>query len=340
MTHHRIALRVRYRVPVRDHWTGVLTSSTPLVVESSRDRFMLEALCDPGPVDCYDYEPDAIFRAYLFDDVSAAVFQVLEGRDDADETIEDSDDGPEVYCEEYIAYLREAAARINRLSTSALDLLLWRGRIRAGPADLNADPFRLHWVRLTPQDRGSSVHDLGWCQVPFGEMALHLPDMDALDLRTEVAADLSGLLDAHIRAPLGQVLMREAWRNRESNLRSALVMAVAAVETGAKEFVARAAPDAAWLVENLQSPPLHKILADYLPTLPSRCGQADFVPPIPESWRMVLKRGVEDRNKVVHGRDIELDADMIERLLATSLDLLYFLDYHSGYGWAQAGDAE
>src|SRR5205085_9911444 len=113
---------------------------------------------------------------------------------------------------------------------------------------------------------------------------------------------LTDLLKAEVQAPLGHVLFREAWRLREGNLRSALVMGVAAAETAVKAFIINAAPATSWLIETLQSPPLEKLIRDYLPTLPSKAVGFQTVPPIKKEMRSALKTAVEERNKVVHGR--------------------------------------
>lgn len=111
-------------------------------------------------------------------------------------------------------------------------------------------------------------------------------------------------------------------------------MAVAAAETGVKEFISSVSPDASWLLENIQSPPLDKILSHYLPTLPSRKNDCTTVPALPKGWRKILLAAVEARNRIVHGRIVELDQDQIATTLDTVLEFLYFLDQHAGYSWA------
>jgi hypothetical protein len=319
-----------------DYWFGVQTSE-PLVVRSPSNMFMLDAVYDPGPLSDLDGLPTVVIRGYLFDEPDTEILGALKGsglRTDCRTEAEGQNDGLGACEERYACYLRDRAARLSELSTDAFELLLWRRRIRSGPPSLSTAARSLFWAELPSQAGDLTASDLSWRQVPTGEITLRLPDIDSLDLRPEVGPQLSAMLDSGVRAPLGHVLFREAWRVRESNLRSALVIAVAAAETGIKEYVANVAPDAAWLMENLQSPPLTKILTEYLPTLPSRRDDTVLVPAVPSEWRSTLYRAVEARNKVVHGRVVKLDREQVEVILQTTFDLLCFLDYHCGQDWA------
>jgi hypothetical protein len=74
--------------------------------------------------------------------------------------------------------------------------------------------------------------------------------------------------NAGIEEPLGRQLFREAWSQRNSRPRSALVIGVAAAEVGFKKLVGSLVPQAQWLVDNVQTPALSKMLSKFLPTLP------------------------------------------------------------------------
>jgi hypothetical protein len=89
------------------------------------------------------------------------------------------------------------------------------------------------------------------------------------------------------------------------------------------------------LIENLPSPPLEKLLKGYIPTFPSKADGFEAVPSVPSEMYKAIKEAVEERNKVVHGRSVDLDRQHIEAMLICVLDLLYFLDYHAGHGWAK-----
>ena len=67
--------------------------------------------------------------------------------------------------------------------------------------------------------------------------------------------------------PLGLQLLNEAWNQRTSHPRSALVIGVTAAELALKQLIGELAPDARWLADNVPSPPIFKIEKDYIPTL-------------------------------------------------------------------------
>lgn len=140
-----------------------------------------------------------------------------------------------------------------------------------------------------------------------------------------VKTEIVGELDE----PLGHELLREAWTNRETNFRSAVVLAVAAAEVGFKQFASKTFPDAAWILENLQSPPLVRMLELFpWPKLKLQINGKDLT--VPDSIIDGLKKAVTLRNSIVHGGPVKLTLDTVESVLFSVRDLLYFLDALSG----------
>lgn len=75
------------------------------------------------------------------------------------------------------------------------------------------------------------------------------------------------MLLSGFREPLGHELLNEARASRGDNDRSALVIAVTALEVRVKEFIIRRVPAAEWLVTKAPSPPIEAILCDYFAEL-------------------------------------------------------------------------
>jgi hypothetical protein len=134
--------------------------------------------------------------------------------------------------------------------------------------------------------------------------------------------------------PLARELLREAWAQKSASPRSALVLAIAAAEVGFKQSVSQLVPDARWLVEEVQSPPLYKMLKEYLPHLPVKLrlpGKA-LVPP--EDLLHEIKTGVELRNQVSHRGNASVTSEKLDRILKAVSDLLWILDFYQGHKWA------
>ena len=147
-------------------------------------------------------------------------------------------------------------------------------------------------------------------------------------------AESNKLLSESYSQPLGHELLSEAWSLQDYSFRSALVIGIAAAETGFKEFVNRLTPDAGWLIANIPSPPLVKMITQYLPTFQTKLLLDGKVLPPPKSIIDILITGVNLRNEVSHGKASSMTKDTLTNILRAVRDLLYLLDYYSGHAWA------
>ncbi|MBC9247660.1 hypothetical protein H4P12_13315 [Paracoccus sp. 11-3] len=133
--------------------------------------------------------------------------------------------------------------------------------------------------------------------------------------------------------PLGHQLLREAKEIVEQNHRSALLICYSALEVGIKQHISRCAPDAGWLAMYAPTPPLFKILRDYLPEI-HKGKQAV------ENWAKIrpelklIDRFVEDRNKLAH-RGESISGSLDDYLRITE-DLLFAFDVLEGHCWAKS----
>jgi hypothetical protein len=110
-------------------------------------------------------------------------------------------------------------------------------------------------------------------------------------------------------------------------------MAMSAAEIGLKELVSRLVPDAGWLVGNVPSPPLVRMLIEYLPRLPLVNSDAAFVPPA-RSILDELRKGVTMRNSAAHIGARHVDIDDVEHVVDAVTDLLWLFEYYVGNDWA------
>lgn len=139
-----------------------------------------------------------------------------------------------------------------------------------------------------------------------------------------------------VEEPLAHELLREAcYLANGGSPRSALLIAVSAVETGLKNHISRHVKSSGWLVECAQSPPVYKILRDYIPDL--------HVESNPEmKWSGIrhlskkLQTYVELRNQLIQYGKANFDNKDAFALVDLVSDILYVLDFLSGHVWAQS----
>lgn len=151
-------------------------------------------------------------------------------------------------------------------------------------------------------------------------------------------ARLQGTLDRGETEPVGHDLLRAGWDSCVTNPRASLFLGTAAIEVGTKECIARLVPETSWLVDSLQSPPVFRMIRDYIPKLLAERGNLSAYAP-PATFVSVIQRGVEQRNTLVHKLgDSErygvipeaLEYLNLEELLWTVEDLLWLYDGYCG----------
>jgi len=140
--------------------------------------------------------------------------------------------------------------------------------------------------------------------------------------------------------PVGHSLIREAMSLRREAPRSAVVLASAALETAVKETIHRLAPDATFLVDETPTPPVAKLVKDYLPQLRSLGSDPTWLMPVPSDLRRSINWLVNTRNRVVHNREqLHSFPGLLEAMLHVQ-DIVWILDYHCGHDWAMRNVAE
>lgn len=133
-------------------------------------------------------------------------------------------------------------------------------------------------------------------------------------------------------APVSDDIIREAFALRSSDPRAAVVLAVAAAEAAFRRLVADLVPNAEYLVQELQTPPLVTLLKHYLPKLPVR--SAPRLVHIPKKTLTALEHAVNLRNAIVHKGATEPGEDATRAALRVASNLVRLFDYYSGETWA------
>jgi hypothetical protein len=149
------------------------------------------------------------------------------------------------------------------------------------------------------------------------------------DLSSAALKTVSTLLADENQAPVHFIVMIEARSLATRNPRAGLVLAMSALEVAAKLCIARRVPMARWLVLNLPTPPIEKIIVEYVPQL---CGDRGIK--VPERLQKSLKKSTTIRNGIAHKGDNPPEIDKVHELLKDIEDVMWILEYAAGFDWA------
>lgn len=174
-----------------------------------------------------------------------------------------------------------------------------------------------------------------WYPAPANNFkAPHLTVTFSHHLSKETQTQLLQLVNKVEGEPIYHNLFREAWKQRIQEPRSAIVIGISAAEVGIKQCIGMLVPEAQWLADNVPSPPILKLLRDYLPTLPVKNRFNGKVLPPPKEVLKNLEKGVNLRNKIVHAGKNAPEFELTENILLAVRDVLWLIDYYCGYEWA------
>jgi hypothetical protein len=245
-------------------------------------------------------------------------------------------DGFSSYPPGYREFVLRIHGYMDRTATGLFNVIRWRFGIDGGPLALTSDWASMRWQSGPMTDKPFDEHGFLNRQVPAGVRTIRLPEMQHVALGPEDAEAIEEMFQLGTAQPLYHDLFREAWQNRVDNPRSSLVMAMAAAETALKTTAVDLYDNLGteWIFENLPSPPLDRMLRDYVQLLPARRKIDNKLRRLPKAAITLIKEGVELRNKLVHGRGKDIEPERLETILRTVRDVLYLLDYYRGHDWA------
>jgi hypothetical protein len=157
-----------------------------------------------------------------------------------------------------------------------------------------------------------------------------------IEWKDEDRADLESVWqDVAAEESIAHELLREARALQHNSPRSAFLIATAAMEVGVKAYIAYVSPDTSWLLSELPSPPIPKILRSYIPEIERKRGNAlEFWDKLRPLFRRVEGHATT-RNKLVHTGAIAIDPKDLTSYLQDVSDLLYLFDVMRGYEWGK-----
>jgi hypothetical protein len=232
--------------------------------------------------------------------------------------------GLEYYPDPFVSFVDTVSKKLSSVGRALVSVLRWRYAQEGPPSPIGNRGL------FYSDNNGNSWHLLprrySICVVtpPHSVLQLHKIDHD----------EILGFLESNSQEPVGHELLREAKELQHSSPRSAVLIAVSAVEVAAKSVIAGKVSDAAWLVETMQAPPVVDILIDYFPRLFP--GKKQFYEPTKK--RGIIKTihdAVYIRNQMVHKGYPPPREEKVAEIIAAVQELLWVCDYYAGHGWAE-----
>ncbi|WP_293370622.1 hypothetical protein [Nevskia sp.] len=227
------------------------------------------------------------------------------------------------------------AAALHKLTsaqTRFLRLLRWHQDIDA-PADLYESEPTIYW-------RSSQLGD------GLDHYAVERPSDSNSGFRVVPTSsgivwnelseqNFKSLWDSMEIEPIAHELLREASQlYYEGSYRSALLMAATAVETAVKDHIGRLRPETHWILQSLPSPPIEKILRNYIPVMHASHSDIDNWKLLSSLWKACGELFTA-RNDTAH-KGAVADAKAVQHHINTAKDILYVLDVLSGQSWARS----
>ena len=135
--------------------------------------------------------------------------------------------------------------------------------------------------------------------------------------------------------PLQHELYQEAFSLYKTVPRSAVLIGYTALEVGVKKHCQKLRPDNTWILGNIQSPPLPKIIKEYLPLIHDQIDQGKWEKESKQK-RSTIHSWMEIRNALAHGGEFNRHNDALRSFLVAVKQFLYLFDVLEGHKWAEA----
>jgi hypothetical protein len=299
-------------------------SASPLInVEIARDTDESRSVCVTA-IRRYDsHRHDEVFRALEAGKlpVDAQPYMTGDGLVQPGESLGKWVPDPDVLPEGFQSLTQQMARELNDAAKRTWRLLHWRFNVDASRGRLSSRGMQWSW--------NGDV----WHAVPIGLSGVATVRRGVPGDPT-AGAEVEVLLGAGLVAPLAYDLLQESIDLSASNPRAALVAVITALEVGIKTFITELAPHAEWLVQEVPSPPVVRMLKEYIPKLPARLQIAGKVVAPPDRVLERIRDGVSKRDQLVHRGAETVDGQFLKEVTEAVSDCLRLLDYYAGQAWA------
>lgn len=179
-----------------------------------------------------------------------------------------------------------------------------------------------------------STDGTSWFKMPLDMADARLTVGRAPVRVSEVGAEIEQLVRANISEPVAHELLREAESLQRVAPRSALLVAIAAIETSLKECVISFSPSARTAISEFHSPSVSHLIKELIPRLAKTSGRDASCLRLSADEQATLDASVHQRNKIVHGLGGEPSHEKLNRLIYLARKILWSADLLCGTLWA------
>ena len=177
-----------------------------------------------------------------------------------------------------------------------------------------------------------SIDGNKWNIIPPG-IKVHTHAAAILQAPERISLSIKKLIKSDQDQPSGHQLYREAQFLRNTNPRISIVVAISALEVAVKECISKLNPSSHWLLENLPSPDVRKLINEYIPKLLFETTLGKVLP-LPKFLNDTLRKGIQIRNQVAHLGSQAPSRESTDKILSAVQDTLWLLDFCSEHDWA------
>lgn len=210
--------------------------------------------------------------------------------------------------------------KLSNIAKSTILLTRWRKGLITG----GASPFctlRKDW----------SFDGLSWHICP-SKYTVEIQEIKNKKININEITEIESMVNKLWEEPIYFTILNEAELSKSSNPKSAFILGMTAAEVGLKTLITDLLPETDWLMGNIPTPPIVKILEEYFPSLPARLKINNEVI-VPKGMIKKIKDAVFARNKIIHQGE-NVNRDFMKEVLSVVKDLLWLIDYYRGYPWA------
>ncbi|MCK4816107.1 hypothetical protein KA005_10065, partial [bacterium] len=230
--------------------------------------------------------------------------------------------GLEYYPNPFVSFVDTVRDKLSKAGYAFVGVLRWRYAQEGPPSPICSR------VLLCSNDAGVS-----WHPIPGRYSIVNVtPPHTVFVIQETDVNEIRDLIDTG--EPVYHELMREAKELQHSSPRSSVLIAVSAAEVAVKSVVMNKVSETKWLFDNIQSPPVVKILIQYLPEL-FQDEKRFYEAKKEDRLIKTIEYAVNIRNEIVHKGEGPPSTEKVSEIIDAVQELLWICDYYSGYRWAE-----